>query len=362
MTQYYVATTGNDTTGTGSSAAPWATITKAGTVVVAGDTVNVRSGTYTGTVSTSHNGTAAAPIVYKSVTKWGAVLVGTGSGAGTSCWVNSIGNYVEIRDFDISTSGSGGIYTEGSHNIIDGNYIHDILCTAIGTNTGLAIDGIGDYNIMSNNVVRNVAAGSGSTAVQGLYIAGRYWQCYNNLVSNVAYFGIHCWHGAGDAIIANNTVFNCGQGILIGSGDSGALPGGNQNNLVRNNIVFNNGLNGIAEQGPTDLNTYDSNLVFGNSINWNLGAPNIHTNDVTADPLFVNYLTNGTGDYRLQSASPAIGAGTSLSAPLTDLVGTPRPRNNGIDIGCYQFIETQTGKRGKHYGHPFRTHSNKTAP
>ncbi|HET7732962.1 MAG TPA: right-handed parallel beta-helix repeat-containing protein, partial [Paludibacter sp.] len=43
---YFVATNGNDTTGTGTIAAPFATIMKAHAYVVAGDTVFVRGGTY----------------------------------------------------------------------------------------------------------------------------------------------------------------------------------------------------------------------------------------------------------------------------------------------------------------------------
>ena len=43
---YYVATNGNDTTGTGSITAPYASIIKAQSYVVAGDTVYVRGGTY----------------------------------------------------------------------------------------------------------------------------------------------------------------------------------------------------------------------------------------------------------------------------------------------------------------------------
>lgn len=46
MATYYVRTTGNDSTGTGATGAPWLTLSKAMTVAVAGDTVNVGDGTY----------------------------------------------------------------------------------------------------------------------------------------------------------------------------------------------------------------------------------------------------------------------------------------------------------------------------
>lgn len=60
---YYVATTGNDTTGDGSSGTPWATINKALSIAVAGDTIHVASGDYTGPrVQTVNSGSSGSPI------------------------------------------------------------------------------------------------------------------------------------------------------------------------------------------------------------------------------------------------------------------------------------------------------------
>jgi hypothetical protein len=44
-----------------------------------------------------------------------------------------------------------------------------------------------------------------------------------------------------------------------------------------------------------------------------------------------------SGDYRLQSGSPCIDAGTSEGAPATDIEGHIRPCGAGIDIGAYEF-------------------------
>jgi len=62
MTIYYIATTGNDTTGTGSQALPWATFTKAISVAVAGDTINASDGTYTENTSASGAWTIAKSV------------------------------------------------------------------------------------------------------------------------------------------------------------------------------------------------------------------------------------------------------------------------------------------------------------
>jgi hypothetical protein len=60
------------------------------------------------------------------------------------------------------------------------------------------------------------------------------------------------------------------------------------------------------------------------------------TGTITADPQFVNYQANGTGDYRLKSTSPAIDKGTATSAPTTDIDCYARPRGAAHDIGAYE--------------------------
>jgi hypothetical protein len=53
------------------------------------------------------------------------------------------------------------------------------------------------------------------------------------------------------------------------------------------------------------------------------------------DPHFVDTATN---DFRLQSDSPAIAAGTLDGLPVgeLDVGGSPRVKSGKIDIGCYQ--------------------------
>src|SRR5262245_48663986 len=54
----FVATTGNDTTGNGSSGNPWRTIQKAATTATAGQVVNIAAGTYQERVTFPNAGTA----------------------------------------------------------------------------------------------------------------------------------------------------------------------------------------------------------------------------------------------------------------------------------------------------------------
>lgn len=62
---YYVSTTGNDITGTGTLSNPWKTIQKAADTMTAGDTCIIRGGTYRETVTLHTSGTSGNPINFK---------------------------------------------------------------------------------------------------------------------------------------------------------------------------------------------------------------------------------------------------------------------------------------------------------
>jgi hypothetical protein len=126
------------------------------------------------------------------------------------------------------------------------------------------------------------------------------------------------------------------MGIVIGHGDSGATAAGSSNNYVANNIVYGNAY-GITEMGKVGTgNRYANNLVFNTGRAWLLlkGAA---SGTISADPQFVSYAANGTGDYRLKSTSSAINKGTATSAPTVDILGVARPRGGAVDIGAYEY-------------------------
>ncbi|MEK3785416.1 carbohydrate binding domain-containing protein [Paenibacillus sp. FSL K6-1230] len=63
---YYVSTTGDDITGTGTLSNPWKTIQKAADTMTAGDTCIIRGGTYQETVTLRTSGTSVSPINFKA--------------------------------------------------------------------------------------------------------------------------------------------------------------------------------------------------------------------------------------------------------------------------------------------------------
>jgi len=352
---YYVAVSGNDTTGTGTKAQPWATITKADKAVMPGDTVHVGPGKYTDSVHTSHSGTAESPIIYISDVKWGASINVTNDHA---IWRNS-GDYVYIEQFDVTSpdpSLNGAMYAlanGGSHCKIIGNHIHDVPA-ANGLVTGWGGAGIenGNYSASDNDVFDNVVNDIGpkqvNSLIHGIYLANKGGHCCNNFCYSNSGWGIHTWHGAEGAVISNNLCFNnLRGGILIGSGEDGARPTSGDYFTVTNNICIYNGgpdykwykAYPITESGQTGPhNVYINNLCYGNThdnLSEVLKVQPIGT--IFADPKLINYKGDGSGDYHLSSQSPCIDAGTKTGAPSKDYDGVIRPQGKGYDIGPYEY-------------------------
>lgn len=345
--ELFVSPNGNDQN-PGTKASPFKTISKASTLAKPGTTVYVAPGTYAGGFRTAASGTATLPIRYVSEVKWGAKIVGS-SGYN---WLN-LGNYVTIDGFEVTGSNTtaglvSGPWSGGDvgHNFTAiNNYIHDIAINVCGSSGAIHVFSKTGKSIITNNIVRNVAVGlmGRCPTMQGIYIAEPDTYVANNLVSGVAAVGIQQWHGATRSRIINNTVFNSLIGYLIGSGDSGTLPNGSQNNLVANNISYNNRKYGYIESGKTSLNTYLHNLVYigkepevQNSINWRITGKIVGS--MNANPMFVNYQANGLGNYRLSKSSSAIDSGdSSVSLPKTDLDGKARLQGRTYDSGAYEY-------------------------
>lgn len=311
--QLYVAPDGADTN-PGTKASPFRTIARADAVAPPGYTIHVAPGNYEVSAPTLHSagivtassGTESARIRFISDVKWAAKIIVTGTGI---AW-RAKGNYVDIEGFDISGSGRHGILADGANLTITNNFVHDLTisggCNGSG---GSAIDTNGGPGnvLIKGNVIRNIGVAmiGKCRTVQGIYIANPNNVVVNNIVSGVAAVGIQQWHGATDSTIVNNTVFRCKIGILIGGGDSGALPDGSKNNYVANNIVYDNLTFGIVEGGKVGGNNrYVDNLVHSSGTSVRVSG--LVSGTIAADPEFVRYRPDGTGDYRLKPTSPAL--------------------------------------------------------
>ena len=344
----YVSNSGSDSN-SGTQGSPLATIYQASTLAQPGTTVCVAPGTYSGGFTTSASGTASAPIHYLSTTKYGAKIVPPSNSTSNGAWDNE-GNYVIIDGFEIDgtnnpsgTLWSSGIYTDGSYGVVQNNLVHDIAKSVACNSQGAGGIVSGDYrdgvhiDIMSN-IVHDIGP-AGCNFDQGIYVSTSGGLVKNNIAYNIASVAIHLWHNATNVTIVNNTAADSPYCILVGSGDwDHGFTGPDDNTFVANNICYNIVNQGISEEGYTGThNTYLNNLMFNVGTAYSLQNGNQQSGGITANPLFVN---RAAYDFHLQSGSPAIGAGTSLNAPSTDLDGNPRPTPGaGYDLGAYQHIQ-----------------------
>ncbi len=341
-TDYYVSTHGKDRND-GSRTHPWATISHAATQVGPGSTVHVQPGSYAETsvgknselqdLLTTASGTPTARVRYISDELWMAKIVGSGRPR-TAVWKNT-GDYVDIVGFEI-VGGAGtadGILLTGASDYVMGNKVHDIPVPGNNVpNGGSGITSTIKYTTaIGNKAIGNIVYNIGaypigvSSLVHGIYWGTPLGVIQNNIVYKVQGFCIELNHNPNESVIVNNTVFNCGTvandrrhggGIDIGSQDFSPVD----YITVNNNIIVDcpgryaiqEMYTGSGSVGPH--NVFRNNLIFRNAANFNIRYSQSPTGTIVKDPQFANYKLDGTGDYRPQNSSPAVGGGTTACA------------------------------------------------
>ena len=270
--------------------------------------------------------------------------------ANTSC-ANGVGISVAfaspvIRDNAIdgntkqpgcSGQNGGGIYVRGASSA-------QIIHNSIFNNTtdyggGISLFAAGTPTLLNNTISGNGAEYAGG----GIYAVN---QSDANIIQNLITGNRSPVSGAGlyisppsgtrGALLVNNTIAgNFG-------GDSGVFLGGFDAQVQ----LFNNIVAAATSPQPAVLcdTTYSSTPpVFDHNDLFNSAGPATQgscsvvvgtSGNISADPKFAS-----TGDFHLQSSSPAVDAGNSgaPSLPSTDLDGKPRISGVAVDQGAYEF-------------------------
>jgi len=346
--ELYVSPNGSDQAD-GSSSRPWQTIGEAVAHVHSGDTVHVLPGTYLvgmGIV-TSANGKSDKRIKYVSEVKWGAKIIATG-GMPSAAWENS-GNYVDIVGFDITGDGNEGILNRASHVRIIGNHVHNFPATfcKLRSPTAAAINSGANYSAEDNDVIGNVVHDVGYPKAcnvgQGIYHANKGGRIENNVSFRNSAYGVCLWHAATANVVTNNLLYDNGLGgVWIGADPANGKT--NENSVIANNIIYRNGDWAIREDGNVGGNRYEHNLIYGNGHGDKLLL--IRNQDVAtihADPKFVHFLPDGTGDYHLMPGSPALGSASPDNLPPQDFYDTRRTHS---DLGPFARPSAGTEGRG----------------
>ncbi len=388
----YVVSPSGDDNANGSAATPWRTLQHAAGRVAAGDTVQVRAGTYVG-FDLRTSGTAAAPIAF--IAEPGARI--TQRNAVTADGIN-IENaaYVVIQGFEIVGAPRAGIRAAVCHHVtLRGNradqngrwgiftgfcddlLIEDNECSRSVAEHGIYVSNSGDRPVIRRNRLwGNYANGvhmngdisqGGDGIISGALVEGnviyengvgggsgincdgvqgstfRNNLVYENHSSGISLYQIDGAAGSRNNVVVNNTIIPASNGRW-----SVNIKNGSTGNVVVNNILINrntgrgsidiasDSLQGFVSDYNlvSDRFTPDDGATFVTLAQWRASTgQDTHSSVGTVAATFVNAAGN---DYHLSATSPALDRGELARAPNVDLEGHPRPLGAGVDIGAYE--------------------------
>jgi hypothetical protein len=390
---YIVSPDGSDSN-PGTAERPFKSIQKAADKTEPGDTVLVKTGTYTqylhsGTTINIHNsGELDAYIVFKAYPgntpkiispTWNAFDLRGGvayielngfeiegvpdamsDSSGNGIFCSEKAHHIRILNNVVYNVPGGGIGSSGCDYIhIEGNIVHHTSFYSGYQNSGISLyqnynfdDAPGYHNIIRNNFSfsnENIRlplwGGNVVTDGNGIIIddfrnvqgdGAHVPYTGSTLIENNVVFdnggrGVHCY--LSDHVVAvNNTLYKNSRSSDISDGE---LTAGQSGDIIfMNNIVYaaDIGTRGNKTWDATNI-TFDYNLYFNTKTLSVKGEHDIRD----LDPLYIKASTDAdSADFRLQEGSPAIDAGSSEYAPSTDITGGPRVIGAGIDLGAYE--------------------------
>lgn len=263
------------------------------------------------------------------------------------------GTYSILRNNVIETTSHGlAISHEADFSQVIGNTVRDF--THDGMN-GHADDCLFENNLVTGCYLSSASNGNhddlfqstskvngvvGAGAVYRVMLRGNRFICYSDTANTLQQSsqGISGFDGMYEGwVIENNLVVtNHANGIVL----NGAI----NCRIVNNTVARYPGVSGGADPSiqihPHNNGTPASGNIIRN--NFAPGATKYESGGGVIDhniksSSYTTYFTNYAGlDFTLKSSSPAIGAGSTSSAPTIDILG--RPRSVPYDIGAYEFI------------------------
>lgn len=349
----------------GTEALPWATLYKAASTMVAGDTTLVKDGTYTATggnfptpaINPTNSGTSGNPIVFKAFPGHAPILDNEATGAHPA--IGSHGkDYITIDGFTITGMGNFGIMVFGtsSGDRLDGVIVENNTISALFTPSGDNTDAIRIENtsncIIRNNRIFDVsnAAFNGNDAGVKIYttdnliienneisdvgtgihekVAGSSNTFRYNFVYDFRNWGIGTQGGVGttqNTKIYNNITTDGDLSVAISIRVQGEGANPNLNAQVYNNSMSNARYGVFVSSDATNVQVWN-NIIYGTGSIGNITDTNPQigyadyqsfflapteggANSITANPNFVDIAFTDVDDFKLQAGSPALDAG-----------------------------------------------------
>jgi hypothetical protein len=320
----YVATTGNDTTGTGTSASPWKTIAKGISSLVGGETLIVKNGVYAGTANFIRNVPSGTAQLYTNIVAESPMQVRIQSNTSLAVadnHLNLTGNYIKVDGFIFDMSATINPAFAG---VISGNF---------------------------NTLSRSIFKRSGDIDSSGglLSVTGS-----DTLIEDVAGAGAcrYCFTQGGAAAMTQRNVWrrvigrfdysNSTQTKATFATEGAANPGNVKDHLYQNVIAIDGqnpgNLGGSEKMGGFYVSSNTSNIQFQGSMVLNEGAgpagallseagsnnpaSNMVVWDVQNSLPSATGIVAGSGD-RLTIGGTVQGAATNLLTPATNSLLKP---------------------------------------
>lgn len=322
----YVSVTGNDNNN-GTSNSPYATIQKALDNVVAGQTIYIRTGTYTGLNTFKTSGNENNYITLRNYPGESPKLTATDSIDGAILALDG-NDYIKIQGLDIGDFSSAQAFgillnSDENHIIIKNNTIHNLKTTKPGENENGEANAILCYGegkteelsinnicIEGNTIHSNTTGWCESVSVTG---NAKYVNILNNTVYNNTNIGIDFYGNAGYCpvkaldqprycIASGNTVYGC---VCSYAECAGIYVDGARDIIIENNISHNNmygieiGSEELQADYPVKNIIVRNNLVYKNSAGGIRvgGYDKKKTGYVTDTKIYNNTIVNnGVGD------------------------------------------------------------------
>ncbi|WP_447964781.1 right-handed parallel beta-helix repeat-containing protein [Nitrospira sp. Ecomares 2.1] len=382
-TYFVAASTGNDGN-SGTQQSPFKTLERAVDVLLPGDTLYVRGGTYQGfyfSIKIPSGNSWSQPVTIKAYQQEKVVL--TSPSHKTALQFRDQSHHIIVDGFIINaTGGPSGIGTgHNSHHIrvINGE-VMNAYHSGVTTHSGSSAFEFINLRVHDNGIV-----GGAFNKSHGFYLSTS-----SNLVKDCSIYqntgwGVHIYSGGGNSpsnnLILNNKVYENAKG---GRGVGIGIYNGSNNSAI-NNLIWGHNKTGIeAGSGATNSEVYNNTIykeVYGiyadnnsgtkivnnivsestsygllvkpNSVNsqvknnlvFGSGSGRDILNQATTTTLSKNLEGNsfnpkfqnpGDFDFHLQSGSPAIDAGVGLSEVVKDFDNNSRPKGSSHDIGAYE--------------------------
>jgi parallel beta-helix repeat protein len=365
---YYVSTSGKDSN-PGTFADPWRTIQHAANVMIGGDTVFIRAGTYNERVALEYKDNSAGPtITFASYHGEEAILDGTGIDIqyGEGLFQVTRTDYIRVTGLKVQNSNGAGIYIGYSNNIvIDNNRTYDTVKSGIsvwggnnvvvdGNDIAMACNAHPNYfaseeNIsiassssnveVKNNLVHQAAnIPDGYSGGEGINIkdGSHDVQVHHNVVhlderpdgkpSNRLAFGLDGWSTETyNVSFYDNVAYHNATGFVVES-EAGATA---HDISVYNNIAYNNtGAGFYIPNWAQNETSLKKNIQFINNTSYNNGI-GIFINSVKIENVVIR------NNIFCQNSSP-INVGSGV--PQTQIIS-----DHNLESGDAKYVNPSAG-------------------